>query len=161
LVGRNDGNVNSSYWDTQVSNQTAGAGTNNGTFNGTGLTTAQSLKQSSYVGWDFGPNGTWSIVDGQTRPSFLTSVQPPVQPPQPHTTTTPRPPLTPFPPLTDRVPPPSPTPNTTTPILITLTTGSPAPSGAGGNDGNGNGGAKPNYGPPPGPGLGRTLDEQQ
>jgi filamentous hemagglutinin family protein len=50
--------------------------------------------------------------------------------------------------------------NSNTPIQINLTT--PGPGGpAGGNGNGGNGGFKPNYGPPPGPGLGRTADEQQ
>jgi filamentous hemagglutinin family protein len=67
------------------------------------------------------------------------------------------------PPNTQIVPPTF-TNNNNTPILINLNTG-PGPSGpAGGNGGNGNGGnggLKPNYGPPPGLGLGRTADEQQ
>jgi filamentous hemagglutinin family protein len=52
----------------------------------------------------------------------------------------------------------SPTPPNNTPILINLTTGGTGQSGGSGDN---NGSAKPNYGPPPGPGLGRTLDEQQ
>jgi filamentous hemagglutinin family protein len=57
-------------------------------------------------------------------------------------------------------PPTNPTGNTS--IQINLTTPDPGSGGpAGGNGGNGgNGGVKPNYGPPPGLGLGRTLDEQ-
>jgi hypothetical protein len=51
-----------------------------------------------------------------------------------------------------------------TPILINLTTGGPGSgdgTGGGGSGGSSNGGVKPNYGPPPGAGLGRTADEQQ
>ena len=51
------------------------------------------------------------------------------------------------------------------PIQINFTTSGPTGptgggTGAGGNGGN-NGGTKPNYGPSPGPGVGRTADEQQ
>jgi hypothetical protein len=158
LVGFNGSTVTSSYWDTQVTTQTAGVGTNKGTFNGTGLTTAQSLQQSSYVGWDFGPNGTWSIVDGQTRPSFFQPL-PPLQPSPPGTNTNVGPTFVQLPTPNQQVVPPPNNTNNNMPILINLTTGD---SGTTGGSGSGNGAdSKPNYGPPPGPGLGRTLDEQQ
>ena len=55
LVGRSDGTVTSSYWDTQTSGQSTSAG-------GTGLTTAQmqdlSSFQTTYAGFDF--QNVWS-----------------------------------------------------------------------------------------------------
>jgi filamentous hemagglutinin family protein len=162
LLGRNAGSVTSSYWDTQVSTQNAGAGTNFGTFQGTGLTTAQSLEQSSYVGFNFGPND-WSIINGQTRPAFTLPPSPtPPTPPSPsppnNDNTTPS--FTQQPPPYQQVAAPTFTFNNNVPIQINLATGgSGAPGGAAG--GSGGSGAKPNYGPSPGPGLDRTADEQQ
>ncbi len=53
----------SSYWDTQTSGQATSAG-------GTGLTTAQMMMQTNFVGWDF--TNTWWMSDTNTRP-FLRS----------------------------------------------------------------------------------------
>src|SRR5262249_22703456 len=69
----------------------------------------------------------------------------------------------------DQPPPPnqqvvSPTdPNAGSLLQVNWTEGGPTGGGAGGGGGGGsnNSGFKPNYGPAPGPGLGRTLDEQQ
>ena len=69
LVGNNAGTISGSYWDWQTTGQSTGvsAGSTKGA---TGLTTAQAMQQSSYVGWDFA--GTWYMVNGYTRP-FLQS----------------------------------------------------------------------------------------
>jgi filamentous hemagglutinin family protein len=159
LVGFNAGRVTSSYWDTQVTAQTAGVGTNNGTFQATGLTTAQSLQQSSYVGFNFGANG-WSIVDGQTRPSF-TQPQPPSPPePPPSNKNNTTPTFAQLPPPNQQVVAPT-FSGSGTPIQINLTALGTVAPGGGAAGGSGSGGAKPNYGPSPGQGLGRTADEQQ
>ena len=73
LVGQNSGNgsVATSYWDIQTTGQLHGAGNSN-SFDSFGLTTAQAMTQSSYVGWNFGDGGAWFMIDGQTRP-FLRS----------------------------------------------------------------------------------------
>ena len=65
LLATNNGTVSSSYWDKDTTGQATSAA-------GTGLTTAQALQQSSYVGWDFSANGAWFMIDGETRP-FLRS----------------------------------------------------------------------------------------
>lgn len=67
LVGSNSsaGTITNSYWDTQTTGQTAGIGTNSGTFSATGLTTDQFNTASNFSGWTFGttPGSGWVIVD--------------------------------------------------------------------------------------------------
>jgi hypothetical protein len=72
-----------------------------------------------------------------------------------------------LPPVNNQIPPPPP-PSPNNPninLTLSLPVGPTGPIGGYGGNGNGgnggNGGLKPNYGPPPGPGLGRTPDEQQ
>ncbi|MBY0581779.1 MAG: filamentous hemagglutinin N-terminal domain-containing protein, partial [Sphingomonas sp.] len=56
LVGRQTGGaITASYWDIETSGQIS-------SFGGTGLTTAQARRQSSYVGFDF--NTSWFQGDG-------------------------------------------------------------------------------------------------
>src|SRR5262249_15152485 len=73
------------------------------------------------------------------------------------------------PPNQQVAPPPNTNDNNTTQINLTIG-GPTGPTSFGGGNGNGgdsgnnggsNGAAKPNYGPSPGPGLGRTADEQR
>jgi filamentous hemagglutinin family protein len=65
LVGYNfSGSVSNSYWDKDTTNQLGSSG------GGTGLSTADSLLQSKYVGFDF--DNTWFMVNNYTRP-FLRS----------------------------------------------------------------------------------------
>ena len=52
-------NIDSSYWDTQMSGQTQSAG-------GTGLTTNQMKQQPSFVNWDFA--NEWKMINGKTYP---------------------------------------------------------------------------------------------
>jgi len=60
LVGWTSSNtISDCYWDTQTSGQTTSAG-------GTGKTTAEMKRQSTFVGWDFAT--TWSIREGVTYP---------------------------------------------------------------------------------------------
>ncbi|GEM_PF-5328339 len=61
LVGRNDftGNIWNSFWDTQTSGQATSAG-------GTGKTTAEMKKKSTFTNWDF--VNTWDIEEGKTYP---------------------------------------------------------------------------------------------
>ncbi len=67
LVGGNaqPGSITAGYWDMETTGQSGGGGGASGT---TGLTTAQSLSQSSYAGFDF--TNTWFIGEGATRPFF-------------------------------------------------------------------------------------------
>ncbi|HEY4697076.1 MAG TPA: YDG domain-containing protein, partial [Gallionella sp.] len=71
LVGNNTGTIGNSYWDNQLSGQTAGIGA--GVIAGaTGLTTALTMQQSSFIGFDF--TNVWRIYNGHTTPllrSFL------------------------------------------------------------------------------------------
>jgi len=72
LVGRNDGDVVDSFWDTETSDQAASAG-------GTGKTTAEMQKAKTFLdaGWDFvgeTKNGTediWWILEGQDYPRLV------------------------------------------------------------------------------------------
>ncbi len=67
LVGQNNGTVNSCYWDTETSGTTTGIGS--GTSAGaTGLTSAETMVQSSFTGFDFTSTPGWRIFDGATRP---------------------------------------------------------------------------------------------
>lgn len=62
LVGANSGGtVNNSFWDTDTSGQSTSDG-------GTGLSTADMMKQASYVGWDFA--AIWQIIEDITYPYF-------------------------------------------------------------------------------------------
>ncbi|NKJ39995.1 MBG domain-containing protein [Rhizobium sp. SG570] len=57
LVGYNNGSIANSFWDTTTTGLSQGYGSNSGTFNAAGLTTAQlqdlSSYSSTYTGWDF------------------------------------------------------------------------------------------------------------
>ncbi|GAH67335.1 unnamed protein product, partial [marine sediment metagenome] len=57
LVGHNEGSIANSFWDTTTTGMSQGYGSNSGTFNAAGLTTAQlqnlSSYSSTYAGWDF------------------------------------------------------------------------------------------------------------
>ncbi|ENN88534.1 Filamentous hemagglutinin outer membrane protein [Rhizobium freirei PRF 81] len=67
FVGYNFGSgiITNSFWDTETTGQSSGAGTNLGTLSVTGLTTAQARNPSSYSGWDFA--NTW-YQSGDMRP---------------------------------------------------------------------------------------------
>lgn len=64
LIGSNSdaGNVAASFWDTQLSGQSASAG-------GTGKTTAEMLTKATYTdeGWTFG-SGSWGMIEGTAYP---------------------------------------------------------------------------------------------
>lgn len=64
LIGSNGdaGNVVASFWDTQLSGQSASAG-------GTGKTTAEMLTKATYTdeGWTFG-GGSWGMIEGTAYP---------------------------------------------------------------------------------------------
>jgi filamentous hemagglutinin family protein len=68
LVGSGNGGVTKSYWDTETTGQKTSAG---GT-GAKGLTTTELMQASNYTGWNIGQNGSWFMINGQTRP-FLTS----------------------------------------------------------------------------------------
>jgi hypothetical protein len=79
LVGYNSGGtINNSYWNTTNNPSLLGVG--DGSQSGaTGLTSAEMMKASSFVGWDIantgGSGATWRIYEGHTTPlltSFLT-----------------------------------------------------------------------------------------
>ena len=73
LVGSNYGTISSSFWDTVTTGQQLGFGLNNGNISTLiGLDSTNRLSQSAYAGWNFTQNGTWFMIDGQTRP-FLQS----------------------------------------------------------------------------------------
>jgi hypothetical protein len=55
------GSVRSSYWDKQTSGQSMSAG-------GTGRSTAQMKRRTTFVGWDF--SNIWRITEGLTYPSL-------------------------------------------------------------------------------------------
>jgi len=57
LVGTNSATVSNSFWDTQTSNQSSGAGT--------GKTTAEMKTQGTFTGWDFITTPIWDRVDNQ------------------------------------------------------------------------------------------------
>jgi hypothetical protein len=60
------GNIGSDvYWNAQTTGQSSSGG-NLPTSNG--LTTAQMSDPASFVGWDFGPNGAWTMPPGATHP---------------------------------------------------------------------------------------------
>ena len=70
LVGlNNSGTFTKSFWDTQTSGIAAGTCTSPGSC-GTGLTTADMMKKSSFTGWNFTTD--WWMSDSYTRP-FLRS----------------------------------------------------------------------------------------
>lgn len=74
LVGWNLGSadVTNSYWDMNTTGQTLGVGMRGGSdvFNANGLTTAQMMQQTSFVGWSFG-NPVWGIDEGVSYPYLL------------------------------------------------------------------------------------------
>jgi len=59
LVATNSGIVDRSYWDKETSGQTSSSG-------GTGKTTAEMKKKSTYSEWDF--DNVWGIVENSTYP---------------------------------------------------------------------------------------------
>jgi trimeric autotransporter adhesin len=79
LVGNNSGTVTNSYWNLGASTL---PGIDGGTVTGaTGLTAAQMMQQSSFVGWDIagtgGSSAVWRIYEGHTAPllrSFMTGL---------------------------------------------------------------------------------------
>jgi filamentous hemagglutinin family protein len=79
LVGYNSGGtINNSYWNTTNNSSLPGVGVGDAS-GATGLTSAQMMKTSSFVGWDIantgGSGATWRIYEGHTTPlltSFLT-----------------------------------------------------------------------------------------
>ena len=70
LVGWNsDGEIASSYWDTETSGQSESAG------GGEGKTTAEMKQQATFEGWDFGI--VWGIDKGNSYPYLLDNEQVP------------------------------------------------------------------------------------
>ncbi|MBE9468401.1 MAG: DUF285 domain-containing protein, partial [Bacteroidetes bacterium] len=72
FVGENEGGrppakINGSYWNTETCNQASGVGYGSGTFNATGLTTAQMQVQSNFSSLDF--TNTWTI-DGKNNNGY-------------------------------------------------------------------------------------------
>ncbi|OYT33810.1 MAG: hypothetical protein B6U87_02940, partial [Candidatus Aenigmarchaeota archaeon ex4484_52] len=62
-----EGTITNSYWDTQTSGQTTSAG-------GEGKTTAEMMKQETFVDWDF--VDVWNIDEGLTNPYFIWQTKP-------------------------------------------------------------------------------------
>ena len=62
FIGDNlSGTINSCYWDMDTSGQNTSDG-------GTGLTSAQMLLETSFIGFDFTTTPDWAIIEGDTRP---------------------------------------------------------------------------------------------
>jgi filamentous hemagglutinin family protein len=60
------GNIGSDvYWNVQTTGQSSSGGNLPAS---NGLTTAQMSDPASFVGWDFGPNGAWTMPPGATHP---------------------------------------------------------------------------------------------
>ncbi|WP_310399888.1 two-partner secretion domain-containing protein [Paraburkholderia graminis] len=53
------------YWNIQTTGQSSSGGNLSAS---NGLTTAQMSDPASFVGWDFGPNGAWTMPPGATHP---------------------------------------------------------------------------------------------
>ncbi|MEX3789456.1 filamentous hemagglutinin N-terminal domain-containing protein [Paraburkholderia sp. BR14374] len=53
------------YWNVQTTGQSSSGGNLPAS---NGLTTAQMSDPASFVGWDFGPNGAWTMLPGATHP---------------------------------------------------------------------------------------------
>ncbi|WP_025600256.1 two-partner secretion domain-containing protein [Burkholderia sp. WSM2230] len=53
------------YWNVQTTGQSSSGGNLPAS---NGLTTAQMSDPASFVGWDFGPNGAWTMPPGATHP---------------------------------------------------------------------------------------------
>ncbi|MBT2793502.1 filamentous hemagglutinin N-terminal domain-containing protein [Paraburkholderia strydomiana] len=53
------------YWNVQTTGQSSSGGNLPAS---NGLTTAQMSERASFVGWDFGPNGAWTMPPGATHP---------------------------------------------------------------------------------------------
>lgn len=66
----NPDGITSSYWDSESSGQQNGSGDGSSIAGLTGLTMDQAMSQTylSNLGFTFGPNGTWYMIDGYTRP---------------------------------------------------------------------------------------------
>jgi filamentous hemagglutinin family protein len=74
LVGKNNGVVANSYWDTQTSGESRCAGWGN-CVGATGLTIAQMTQQTSFTGWDF--STAWAIDTGTSYPYLRANTQTP------------------------------------------------------------------------------------
>ena len=68
LVGRYESVVENSYWNTETSGQSVSVG-------GYGKTTAEMLKQATFIGWDF--DTIWAIDEGVTYPYLRNNQQDP------------------------------------------------------------------------------------
>ncbi|MDP8267862.1 MAG: GLUG motif-containing protein, partial [Candidatus Tenebribacter davisii] len=68
LVGTNAGNISSSYWDNETSNQTVMCGfeTGSGCNNSYGKPTAQMQQEATFIGWNF--TDIWGIDEGNDYP---------------------------------------------------------------------------------------------
>jgi filamentous hemagglutinin family protein len=82
FAGLNSGSIESSFWNTDTSGLANGVGTNSGTDNSTGLTSAQFTNLASFAGWNINADGSgnavWRIYEGQTSPllrAFLTDIE--------------------------------------------------------------------------------------
>ncbi|WP_353889435.1 hypothetical protein [uncultured Paraburkholderia sp.] len=53
------------YWNVQTTGQSSSGGNLPAS---NGLTTAQMTDPASFVGWDFGSNGAWTMPPGATHP---------------------------------------------------------------------------------------------
>lgn len=69
IVAVNNGSIaDNVYWDKDTSLAAAGVAWGTSTPAASGLTTAQMTDRSSFVGFDFGPNGAWAMPVGATHP---------------------------------------------------------------------------------------------
>ncbi|OZB53291.1 MAG: hypothetical protein B7X38_05445, partial [Stenotrophomonas sp. 14-69-23] len=74
LVGWRTGGitVNAAYWDTDTTGQLSASGFNDLNGAGVGLSMADAFDSTKYTDLNFGLNGDWLMINGQTRP-FLAS----------------------------------------------------------------------------------------
>ncbi len=70
LVGKNAGTINDGYWDTVTSGKSSGVGSNTGTANVTGYTTAQ-MQANLTTNFPNFSTSTWGIVAGNSYPYLL------------------------------------------------------------------------------------------
>lgn len=61
------------YWNAQTTGQLTSGGNLPAS---NGLTTAQMSNPASFIGWDFGPHGTWVMLPGATHPVLAWQVAP-------------------------------------------------------------------------------------
>ncbi|MCC8395547.1 filamentous hemagglutinin N-terminal domain-containing protein [Paraburkholderia sp. MMS20-SJTR3] len=64
----NAGIASNVYWDKDTTTRSVSAGTGPQLPASNGLTTAQMSDPASFVGWDFGPGGVWTMPAGATHP---------------------------------------------------------------------------------------------